>query len=60
MVRQTDNIRITSRCYEPTKYPWDEDKKAVKPTCVYLKDGECSLLCCVRRGDKNAKTNLWI
>ena len=48
-IRQTDNVRITERCYEPTKYIWDEEHFVKKPTCRYLVNGECQLLCCVRR-----------
>ena len=49
MIKQTDNVRITDRCYKPTTYLWDEDKRAVKPTCIYLENGKCTLTSCVRR-----------
>lgn len=50
MIKQTDNVRITDRCYKPTYYPWDEDRRTVHPTCEYLDKGKCTLTSCVRRG----------
>ena len=50
-LRQTDNVRTSKRCYEPTKYYISETGHIQKPTCVYLEDGECTLLACVRKGD---------
>lgn len=56
IIRQTDNVRITERCYEKTYYPWDDNRKCIWPTCKYLKNGTCELTVCVRREKRNAKT----
>ena len=51
-IRQTDNVRITSRCYRETSYWKDEMKRTVVPTCEYLENGKCQLKACVRRGEE--------
>jgi len=52
-IRQTDNVRITERCYKPTYYYWNEDRRCIRPTCPYLIDGKtCELTACVRRNEK--------
>ena len=55
MLRQTDEVRITDRCYEPTYYPGDEDRRCVHPTCQYLVNGSCELVACVRREYEKTK-----
>lgn len=52
MIRQTDDVRTTDRCRKPTIYQIDEDRryKQIK-TCIYYRDGACSLTACVRKGD---------
>ena len=50
-MRQTDEIRIISRCYKPTVYEHNELSYAKKETCPYLVDGECELNFCVRKND---------
>ena len=54
-IKQTDNVRITDRCYEPTYYVWDGSRGCKIPTCLYLEGGKCKLTSCVRKGDKDAK-----
>ena len=54
MIRQTDDVRTSDRCRKPTIYQIDEGKryKQIK-TCIYFRDGACSLTACVRKGDQN-------
>jgi len=53
VIRQSDNVRVTKRCYKPTIYMKDENSYVKKPTCEYLVDGKCVLTVCVRREDEN-------
>lgn len=55
MIRQTDYIRVTDRCYQDTNYPINDSAKSRYPwrTCVYLNQyGQCELTFCVKgRGE---------
>lgn len=53
MIRQTDDVRISDRCKEPTRYYASEIGFVVKPSCAYYKHGECTLKACVRKGEDN-------
>ena len=59
MIRQTDYIRTTDKCFAKTRYPCNEVSASYFPVCVYLsKYGKCELNCCVkniRRGDDEDK-----
>lgn len=58
MIRQTDSIRVTDKCYNKTMYyqNMSDENGGYKylfrdyfPTCIYLESGKCVLNCCVRR-----------
>lgn len=49
MIRQTDNVRVTSKCKRQTMY-YDSLRHANRINhCVYLEDGKCVLNACIRR-----------
>jgi len=58
MIRQTDNVRVTDKCYKPTVFYRSDESYTKWPSCVYLRNGKCELSACIRREDgKEATSN---
>ena len=54
MIRQTDNVRVSDKCYKQTKYVLN-NYGTVKnfPCCVYLENyNKCTLNCCIKNFKK--------
>lgn len=51
MIRQSDSVRVTEKCYSETEYNLNQNNPAaiyILPYCVYLENGKCSLNCCIK------------
>lgn len=56
MIRQTDDVRTSSRCKSSTRYLTSSGYFKEFNNCVYFKNDKCTLNCCVRKEYGNGFT----